>query len=192
MNLSVFDAGLPEPCPSPFNLAEYVLSTGDDADVALIVAESPDAKLKSWRYADLRGAVYRTAGGLAARGIRPGDRILLRVGNDPAFAILFLGAIILGAVPVPTSAMLTEPEVRAIEEELAPALTCFAGGLTQIDLPCPAIGAEEVAALSSCDPIPALLSRPDQLAYMIYTSGTSGKPRAVMHAHRAVWARRMM
>jgi acyl-coenzyme A synthetase/AMP-(fatty) acid ligase len=33
---------------------------------------------------------------------------------------------------------------------------------------------------------------PDRLAYIIFTSGTSGGPRAVLHAHRAIWARRMM
>ena len=33
---------------------------------------------------------------------------------------------------------------------------------------------------------------PDRPGYIIYTSGTSGQPRAVTHAHRAIWARRMM
>jgi acyl-coenzyme A synthetase/AMP-(fatty) acid ligase len=33
---------------------------------------------------------------------------------------------------------------------------------------------------------------PERLAYVVYTSGTSGKPRAVAHAHRAIWARQMM
>jgi acyl-coenzyme A synthetase/AMP-(fatty) acid ligase len=33
---------------------------------------------------------------------------------------------------------------------------------------------------------------PDRLAYLVFTSGTSGTPRAVAHAHRAIWARRMM
>ena len=33
---------------------------------------------------------------------------------------------------------------------------------------------------------------PDRLAYIIYTSGTSGVPRGVCHAHRAIWARQMM
>ena len=33
---------------------------------------------------------------------------------------------------------------------------------------------------------------PDRLGYIIYTSGTSGRPSAVMHAHRAIWARQMM
>ncbi|MEM7003538.1 MAG: AMP-binding protein, partial [Pseudomonadota bacterium] len=192
MSLSVFNAGPPEPCPHPFNLAEYVLSAGDDAAPALIVADGSDWAQTTWRYADLRGAVYRTAGGLAAHGIEPGDRILLRVGNDPAFAILFLGAIILGAHPVPTSTQLTEAEVRAIADELDPALCCFAGGLLPFALPCPTLDTNEVAALSAADPVPAELGSPDRLAYMIYTSGTSGKPRAVMHAHRAVWARRMM
>jgi acyl-CoA synthetase (AMP-forming)/AMP-acid ligase II len=33
---------------------------------------------------------------------------------------------------------------------------------------------------------------PDRLAYLVFTSGSSGEPKAVAHAHRAVWARRMM
>ena len=36
------------------------------------------------------------------------------------------------------------------------------------------------------------MADPNRLGYMVFTSGTSGTPRAVMHAHRAVWARRMM
>ncbi|MBC6443126.1 MAG: acyl--CoA ligase [Rhodobacteraceae bacterium] len=192
MSLSVFEVGQPEPCPSPFNLAEYVLGAGRDTDPALIVANNPDTAPKTWFYADLRDAVYRTAGGLAARGIRPGDRILLCVGNDPAFATLFLGAIIRGAIPVPTSTLLTESELRSIAAELSPALTCFAGGLAPIPLPGTTLDTDGVAALSATDPIPAVLGDPNRLAYMIYTSGTSGKPCAVMHAHRAVWARRMM
>lgn len=41
-------------------------------------------------------------------------------------------------------------------------------------------------------PAPYAMGEPDRPAYIIYTSGTSGHPRAVVHAHRTVWARRMM
>lgn len=192
MTKALFASGSLPPCPASFNLASYVLGAGDDADVALVVSSGPDAAPAEWRYADLRAAVHRSAGGLAARGVRPGDRVLLRIGNDPAFAILFLAAITLGAVPVPTSALLTPPEVHAIASEITPRLTCFAGGLKPISLPGAVLDADEVAALMAADPIGPDMGDPNRLAYMIYTSGTSGRPRAVMHAHRAIWARRMM
>jgi acyl-coenzyme A synthetase/AMP-(fatty) acid ligase len=118
---------------------------------------------------------------------------LLRIGNTADFPILFLGAIAMGAVPVPTSAMLTEPEVRHIISELDPALVAFGGGLVALaDLPCPLLDQTGITALRKAAPIDPLPRHPDDLAYIIYTSGTSGQPRAVMHAQRAVWARRMM
>lgn len=188
--LAIFDQGRAAPCPDPFNLAHYVLASGKDDDVALEVFGKG---VERWRYADLRDAVWRTAGGLLDLGLKDGDRLLLRVGNDPAFPVLFLAAISVGVVPVPTSALLTESEVRHIVAELRPSLVAFAGGLSPlIDLGVPVIDAAGVAHLRTSEPAQPVMGNPDRLAYMIYTSGTSGKPRAVMHAHRAVWARRMM
>lgn len=187
---AIFDQGPPLPCPAPFNLAQYVLAAGRDDAVALEVF---GARTERWRYADLRDAVWRTAGGLLDLGLHSGDRLLLRVGNDPAFPVLFLAAVAVGIVPVPTSALLTDAEVHRIVVELRPALVAFAGGLEPLtDLKVPTLDATGVARLRGADPAAPVMGSPDRLAYMIYTSGTSGKPRAVMHAHRAVWARRMM
>ena len=47
-------------------------------------------------------------------------------------------------------------------------------------------------AMRALPPAPYHMGAPDRLAYIVYTSGTSGRPRAVMHAHRAIWARQMM
>ncbi len=188
--LAIFDQGRGVPCPDPFNLAAYVLAAGADEGVAL---EVYGETVERWRYADLRDAVWRTAGGLLDLGLKDGDRLLLRVGNDPAFPVLFLAAVAVGVVPVPTSALLTDPEVRRIVAELRPAMVAFAGGLKPLaDLGVPTLDAKGVARLRSAEPAQPVMGSPDRLAYMIYTSGTSGQPRAVMHAHRAVWARRMM
>lgn len=191
MTIAIFNEGEPPPCPVPYNLALDVLSAGEDADTALIVAD-PGGASEHWRYADLRGAVFRTAGGMVARGIAPGDHLLLRIGNDPAFAVCFLAAIVMGAVPVPTSPMLTPPELARIVAELEPRAAIFAGGQDPIPLDCTVLDATDLRTMATSDPVPAQLGDPARLAYMIYTSGTSGRPRAVMHAHRAVWARRMM
>lgn len=189
-NLSVFDQGRAAPCPEPFNLTRYILDAGADDAIALEVIGTTTER---WRYADLRDAVWRTAGGLLDMGLVKDDRLLLRIGNDAAFPVVFLAAIAVGVVPVPTSALLTDIEVRRIVAELNPALVAFAGGLDPIpDLGVPTLDAKGVAQLRTSEPADPVMGAADRLAYMIYTSGTSGKPRAVMHAHRAVWARRMM
>jgi len=194
-NQAIFDAGQPAPCPDPFNIAGYVLAqagvTPDKA--ALEVYQTSDAPSEVWNFKALRNAVLGTAGGLRERGISAGDRILLRIGNTADFPILFLGAIAIGAVPVPTSSQLADPEVRRIIAELDPALVCFAGGVEPMDdLPCDWLDQTSLRALRTAPKAKPLPRKPDDLAYIIYTSGTSGKPRAVMHAQRAVWARRMM
>ncbi len=193
IELSIFDAGRPAPCPDPFNIAGYVLAQGLASPTKNALEVYGDGAPEIWTYSALRAAVLGTAGGLRERGLGVGDRILLRIGNSADFPILFLAAIAIGAVPVPTSALLTEPEVRHIIAELEPALICFAGGVAPLEnLPCDWLDQTSLRALRTAPPAKPLPRRPDDLGYIIYTSGTSGQPRAVMHAQRAVWARRMM
>ena len=135
----------------------------------------------------------RTAGGLAARGIGRGDRVLLRLGNSADFPILFFAANALGAVPVPTSAQLTTAELAPILADLAPSLICLGPGLDLPDQPgAPVLGPPEIAGLRAHDPLPFAGTGPDDPAYMVLTSGTGGRPKGVLHAQRAAWARRMM
>jgi acyl-CoA synthetase (AMP-forming)/AMP-acid ligase II len=69
--------------------------------VALEVVGASGTVAACWTHAELSEAVRRTASGLAAEGVRPGDRVLLRLGNSADFPILFFAANALGAVPVP-------------------------------------------------------------------------------------------
>jgi len=186
---SLFDQGPPAPCPSPFNMAEYVLAAGvTRPDHPALEVLGKTSSILS--HAELRARVLATAGGLRGLGLPDGARLLLRVGNEARFPILYLGAIAAGYVPVPTSTQLTVPEVQYLIDDLEPALTLFGDGVARLDTP--SLSPDEVAGLETSAPIAPLMGDPNRLAYIIYTSGTSGKPRAVAHAHRAIWARRMM
>lgn len=181
-----------EPCPAPFNLAAYVLAAGarKPDKSALQVLRLTGAE--RWSYGALIAAVRGIGTGFRQAGYQPGDRVLLRLGNTVDFPLAFLGAVAAGLVPVPTSAQLTAPEITAMAAQLDPALVIGGPGVALPDHPAPAIGADLLRDWHALPPCDWDMGSPDRLAYMIFTSGSSGRPRAVMHAHRAVWARRMM
>lgn len=195
MSEALWDEGPFAPCPAPFNMAAHTFAPAErrPEKVALEVLGAPGEVVERWTHGALAEAVRRTAGGLAAAGLRPGERVLLRLGNSSDFPILFFAANALGAVPVAVSAQLTVAEVGAILADLAPALVCLGAGLALPEAPgAPVIAAGEIAALRGHEPLPYAATAPDDPAYMVYTSGTSGGPKGVVHAQRAAWARRMM
>jgi acyl-coenzyme A synthetase/AMP-(fatty) acid ligase len=191
--LSLSDQEALAPCPTPFNLAGHVLALGaktPDKTALEIVGMSATER---WSFADLKAAILGCGTGLLALGVRRGDCILLRLGNEAAFPIAFLGAVAAGIIPVPTSAQLTSAEVDRLVSTLAPSLIIEGEGVA---LPtatsCPRIRAENIIEMAKLPPCAFDLGDPERLAYLIFTSGTSGTPRAVMHAHRAIWARNMI
>lgn len=190
--LSVFQEASCPPCPSPFNLAHYVLEAGLSCPdkTALVVASR--TKVDQWSYKDLRAAILGTATGLLETGLTSGDKILMRLGNTVDFPITFLGAIAAGLVPVPTSAQLTSDEVRRMCAPLD-----IRTVVHDASVPCPedfgsTVDLARLRSWRSRAPAEFDFGAPDRLAYIIFTSGTSGNARAVCHAHRAIWARRMM
>ncbi|TCL09344.1 acyl-CoA synthetase (AMP-forming)/AMP-acid ligase II [Shimia isoporae] len=190
--LSVFDQGPFRPCPAPFNMAAHVLAHADDLPdkTALSVL---GASVENWSYADLKSAVLGTASGLLKEGLRSGDHVLMRLGNTVEFPIAYLACIAVGLIPVPTSSQLTEEDVAKMVAELAPAAILLDPGVPCPQEPgCRVFGTDVLHAMRDLPAADYEMGDPDRLAYIIYTSGTSGKPRAVMHAHRAIWARQMM
>ncbi|MEC7761945.1 MAG: class I adenylate-forming enzyme family protein [Pseudomonadota bacterium] len=182
---------LPPP-PAAFNMAAYVLSGGAETPdkLALSVLGSPR---DDWSYARLTRAVRAIAGGLLAQGLTPGDRVLLRLGNTVEFPLAFLGAIAAGLVPVPTSSQLTSREITGMAAQIDPALIVAGDGVAMPDpLHCPVLTAADLHDLTTGPEAAFAMGDPNRAAYAIFTSGTSGKPRAVLHAHRVIWARRMM
>ncbi len=178
-------------CPTPYNLAEDVLAAGRATPEKIALAVLGPARAERWSFARLEAAVRGMAGGLLAQGLAPGDRVLLRLGNTPEFPVAFLGAVAAGLIPVPTAEGLTAPELDRLGPLVAPKAILAAAGVSLPSAPpCPVI--TDLAALMDSPPADYALGDPDRLAYLVFTSGSSGSPKPVAHAHRAIRARRLM
>jgi acyl-coenzyme A synthetase/AMP-(fatty) acid ligase len=180
------------PCPTPFNMAAYVLAAGQATPdkIALEILRASGAE--RWSFARLQAAVRGTGAGLAALGLPHGARVLLRLGNSVDFPLAFLGAIAAGLVPVPTSTALTGAEITTMAEGLDPTLVISDGDAALPDHPAPVLTLDRLRAMRELPPCPYDMGSPDRPGYIVFTSGSGGRPRAVVHAHRAIWARRMM
>lgn len=190
--LSIFDNGAHPPCPSLFNMAQYVLQHANGAPDKIALSVVSKQSAQSLTYSELESAVLGVAQGFLDRGLEAGDIVLMRLGNTVDFPITYLAAIAVGMVPVPTSSMLTDAEVNKILAELQPALVVHAPDVALGQPTCPVLPQSQLQSLKGGKNASYHLGDPNRLAYIVYTSGTSGTPRAVMHAHRAIWARQMM
>ena len=147
---------------------------------------------RRYTYAQIAQAVFGAATGLRQAGISAGDRVMLRIGNKVDFPVCFLALAALDAIAMPCSIALKDREVMVLVGKTQPkAMICdpklgLAGfdGLT--------LDSQQVQQFQNFFPARPILGDPNRPGYIIFTSGTSGQPRAVLHAHRAVWARRMM
>jgi acyl-coenzyme A synthetase/AMP-(fatty) acid ligase len=186
--------------PCHFNMAAYCIApaaaTRPNAQ-ALVVVHDPAATAPAevWTFAQLEEAVLRIASGLKAAGLAPGARILIRLENTSTYALVFFGAIAGGFVPVPTSPQLTEPEVRflldtagveaiAVGESLG--LTTLPGGVR-------AFADDEIAGMIAQGArAPWADTAAGDAAFLVYTSGTTARPKGVLHAQRSAFGRRPM
>lgn len=178
------------------NLARYCLTTAapDPGKRALEVVGAGGRTLEAWSFSDLTDAVLAVAGGLSAYGLQQGDRILLRVGHSSDFPLLFFGAIAAGYVPIPTSAQLTAAEAGAILSDSAARMLVHDGStaLPEDTGTVEVLGPDGIAALKQASKGRFAETGADDPAFLIYTSGTSGRAKGVLHAQRAAAARRPM
>jgi len=201
--------------PEHFNIGvactDAHLGSAIEARTAMIV-EDDVLGTTTATYRELADASSRFAQCLRDLGVGPGARVLIRLPNSLAYPTAFFGAMKRGAIAVPTSTLLTAEEVlylardsgaevlvtdRAMWADLREQLSGLdqlrhvfltgtggvqdAPGLNVLDLD------ESLASVAQWAPAEA--TRAGDPAYLVYASGTTGYPKGVLHAHRAMIGR---
>src|SRR5215831_5675383 len=181
-----------------FNAASYFVDRhvgeGRGASIAI---ECGDRRV---RYADLHERVNRTASALRdGLGVRPEERVLLLMLDEPEMVFAFFGAIKIGAVPIPVNTLWTSADYEFVLNDARPTAVVASSALlpkiADVRPRCPwvrhvvAAGAASVpgvfdfAALAS-GASPDLAGEPthrDAPAFWLYSSGSTGRPKGCVH-----------
>ena len=180
-------------------MARYCLATNAAASpdkIALIVVQdekAPKDAAEQWTYGQLDNAVRRIAAALLDSGLSPGDRLMIRLPNTSTYALLFFGALAAGIVPLPASSQLTSEEAGFLLEDSGARAIAIADEFDMSTGDAMRFTSDEIEKMITyARSVDYAGTRADDPGYLVYTSGTSGTPKGVLHAHRAAWGRRPM
>ena len=201
--------------PEYFNIGvactDKHLGTAQQDHIAMIV-EDDTLGTATITFAELAKKTDQFAQLLRNLGVKPGDRVLIRLPNSLDYPIAFLGAMKMGAISVPTSTLLTAEEVAYLAKDsgavvlVTDATAWYGMADALVDTPnlkhillsqvveVTAHAKFNVLSLSMCLSAVEQFDAPHQTkaddpAYLVYTSGTTGYPKGVLHAHRALVGR---
>lgn len=158
---------------------------------------------RSVTYAELDALVNRTGNALKAHGVARGERVLFLMDDSPEMVAGYLGAMRIGAVAVALNVRLAPRDVRYVIEDSAcrllfvdaefahlyqeiageladPPQVVVRGAAPRFGVPLDDFLAGQPATLASTP------AAPDDIAFWVYSSGTTGRPKAVMHTHACV------
>jgi crotonobetaine/carnitine-CoA ligase len=128
---------------------------------------------RSESFRQLARSTRSAAEGLRRRGLKPGDRVLMATPNSPSLVHAWLGTIHAGGIPAAVNPELTNVEIDYLRDDLQPAVTLLHDQVDALD-----------AMLIDSDG-PAVAVQPLEVAAIVYTSGTTSRPKGVMVRHAA-------
>jgi acetyl-CoA synthetase len=193
--------------PARCNIARNTVEryTREHPENAALIFEREDLSTRRWTFAELERDASRLAHGLTALGIERGDRVALHTGMRPETGIAHMALHKLGVVAVTLSQLygpdtlahiLNHAEAKAVITQ-ADAWARFRdrvdefATLEHIIVVDGAVGGEiDFSALTVNGPasLPAVDTASDEMALLMYTSGSTGLPKGIMHGHRILEA----
>jgi len=197
------------------NYAEHLLGSGEeDADASAVVAHSQTRDPIELTFGELRDQVARARAGLARLGIRPGDRVVAYMPNIPETLVAFAATASLGAIWASCAPELGARSVVDRLAQLDPTVLLTVGGygfrdrwidrreeVREIRARLPRLrhviglqygerGADNAVSWDELVAEPArLVFEPvafDHPLYVLFSSGTTGPPKAIVHGHGGI------
>jgi malonyl-CoA/methylmalonyl-CoA synthetase len=150
---------------------------------------------RTWSYADVEAASARFACLLTASGLRPGDRVTVQVAKSPEAVALYLACLRGGFVFHPLNDDYRREEIAYLAGDAAPALavcdpgreaifrTALPAGCRLLTLAADGSGSLTAAARGAAAQFGTVARQGDDLAILLYTSGTTGRPKGAMITH---------
>lgn len=177
--------GAPVEAPAAIRLLHDLVDAAAAAAPSAAAVVSREERLT---YAELRRESLAVAASLRALGVRRGDRVVLRLGNDLGTLVALMGCSRVGATFVPVSPAMPARRFDELVADCRPALVVTLDPATEerraqarvVDWAMLRRGGEGAAAALAADPTSISMDP----ACLIYTSGSSGRPKAVVCPHR--------
>jgi long-chain acyl-CoA synthetase len=169
----------------PLNLADLVRSAAEvSPDKPALLA--PDGSI-SW--GDLDRQVDALAGALRAQGLGTGDRVGILLPNSSEFAATYFAVLRGGLVALPLNTAYTKPELHhQLTDSGAVLVVTDEAHRALVDEPTLVVGSQDWQTALAHEPFEGPRAGSEDLAVLLYTSGTTGQPKGAMLSHRALLA----
>jgi acyl-coenzyme A synthetase/AMP-(fatty) acid ligase len=161
-----------------------------------IVAVDAEGRRRDWHFGELIACSAGLSGAFAARGVKRGDVVMTLAGNRIEWVLSLLACWRMGAVALPCNTMLRRHDLEHRVRAAAPVLCVGEEALLE-ELPdgVPAMTMGEVADVLDEDrpqetPAAVAAMEPEDPALIVFTSGTTGEPRGVVHGYRYLLGQR--